>query len=109
MKAQATAAVVMLAWVAAAQPAFAHRLDEYLQDTSVSLHPDHVDVQVRLTPGVAVFAEVLAIIDTNGDGALSQAERQAYAERVIGDLSLRVDGKPLQLRLVGSTFPTVEE
>jgi hypothetical protein len=109
MKARATAAAVMLVWLAAALPAPAHRLDEYLQDTSVSLHADHVDVQVRLTPGVAVLPAVLAMIDTDADGKLSPAEQQAYASQVLRDLSLAIDGHPLQLRLLASTFPSIEE
>ena len=109
MKAQATAAVVMFAWLAAVQPALAHRLDEYLQDTSVALHADHVDVQMRLTPGVAVLPAVLAMIDTDADGKLSPAEQEAYASQVLRDLSLAIDGHPVQLRLLAATFPSVEE
>ena len=37
-------------------PAFAHRLDEYLQATTVSLDKEHVGLELRLTPGAAVHA-----------------------------------------------------
>ena len=43
---------------------------------------------MRLIPGVAVSSSVIASIDSNGDGVISQAEQRAYAERVLGDLSL---------------------
>ena len=43
---------------------------------------------MRLIPGVAVFSFVLASIDTNGDGVISEAEQRAYAERVLRDVSL---------------------
>ncbi len=93
----------------AATPAHAHRLDEYLQASTLSIEKDHVTVQMRLTPGVQVSSAVLAGIDTNGDGVISPAEQRAYAERVIDDLSLTVDGTHLQPRLVSSTFPGIED
>lgn len=87
----------------------AHRLDEYLQATMIEVGKDRVHVQMYLTPGVAVFPAVLAAIDTDRDGAISAAEQRAYADRVLGDLSLTIDGKPLRLHSVSSTFADVEE
>ena len=49
------------------------------------LEKDRVQAQIRLTPGVAVFPIVLAKIDTDADGVISEAEQRAYAERVLGD------------------------
>src|SRR5918911_254751 len=93
----------------AAAPASAHRLDEYLQATTMSVEKDRVQAQLRLTPGVAVFRRVLATIDTDADGVISEAEQQAYAQRVLGDLSLAIDGNHLRLQLVSATFPGIEE
>ena len=90
-------------------PTFAHRLDEYLQATTLSLGKDRVQAQISLTPGVDVFPIVLAQIDTDADGVISQAEQRAYAERVLRDLSLTIDGDRLRLRLVSSRFATIEE
>jgi hypothetical protein len=92
-----------------ATPTFAHRLDEYLQATTFIVDGDHVEVQMRLTPGVQVSDRVLAAIDANGDGGISEAEQQAYAKHVSRDLSLEIDGYPLQVRLVSSMFPKLEE
>ena len=83
-----------------ASPGWAHRLDEYLQATMFSVERDRIEAQVRLTPGVAVFPFVMASI---GD------DRKAYAERVLCDLSLSVDGARLRLSLVSVKFPAVEE
>ena len=55
-------------FLSVATPALAHRLDEYLQATSFVVDGDHVEVQMRLTPGVEVFDRVLAAIDADGDG-----------------------------------------
>ncbi len=90
-------------------PTLAHRLDEYLQATTLSIERDRVQAQISLTPGVAVFLMVLAKIDTDTDGVISDAERQAYAERILHDLSLTVDGHRLRLRLVSSEFARTEE
>lgn len=83
----------------------AHRLDEYLQATTILLEKDRVAGQIRLTPGVAVFAKVMPLIDTDADGAVSVQEQQSYAARVLGDLSLAVDGAPSRLQLIAASFP----
>jgi hypothetical protein len=98
-------AILLLAGTSAS----AHRLDEYLQATIISVEKSRVQVQIRLTPGVAVFPTVLANIDTNADGIISEAEQRAYAERVLSDLSLTIDGDRLQLRLVSLKFAKVQE
>ena len=89
--------------------AFAHRLDEYLQATIISVENDRVQVSMRLIPGVAVSSIVLASIDTNGDGVISEAEQRTYAERVLRDLSIMVDGKSASPTLVSQKFPATEE
>ena len=89
-------------------PASAHRLDEYLQATTISVKKDRVQAQIRLTPGVAVFRKVLANIDIDADGVISEAEQRTYAERVLRDLSLTIDGERLRLRLVSSKFAKTE-
>src|SRR5262245_48902334 len=90
-------------------PGLAHRLDEYLQATLLSVEKDCVLAQIRLTPGVAVFPAVLARIDADGDGRISSAEQSAYAERVLRDLSLGIDSGSLRLRLVSSRCADTEE
>lgn len=107
MKTRLAAAGVILLLVGT--PAAAHRLDEYLQATTISVEKDRVQAQIRLTPGVAVFPMVLANIDTDADGVISEAEQRAYAERVLRDLSLTIDGDHLRLRLVSLKFAKTEE
>ena len=89
--------------------ASAHRLDEYLQATTISVEKDRIQAQIRLAPGVAVLPAVLANIDTDVDGVISNVEQQNYIERVLRDLSLTIDGDRLQLRLVTSKFANSEE
>jgi hypothetical protein len=84
----------------------AHRYDEFLQAARIGLESDRVRVEMSLTPGIAVADAVVRDIDVDGDGVLSSTERQAYAERVLKQLTLRVDGStPLRLALADSDFP----
>jgi hypothetical protein len=100
------AAAILLSLVAGA---FAHRLDEYLQATILSVEKDNVRASMRLIPGVAVSSIILADIDTNGDGVISEAEQRAYVERVLRELSITVDGKSVRPTLVSQKFPAIEE
>ncbi len=95
--------------LAAATPAFAHRLDEYLQATTIAVEKGRVRTELRLTPGVEVFPVILAAIDRDRNGVFSEAEQRAYAARVQRDLSLAVDDDRLRLRLVSAKFATIEE
>jgi len=99
------AAILLLAGV----PGSAHRLDEYLQATLISIEKDRVQALMRLVPGVAVSSFVLASMDSNADGVISESERRAYAERVLRDVSLTVDGDVLRPRLISVEFPGVGE
>jgi hypothetical protein len=89
--------------------AFAHRLDEYLEATLITIEKDRIQAQMRLTPGIVVLPLVLATIDTDADGVISRGEQTAYADRVLRDLSLTIDGERSRLRVVSSKFPTVDE
>ena len=102
-------ALSALIFLSVATLALAHRLDEYLQATTFVVNGGHVEVQMRLAPGVEVFDRVLAAIDANGDGVISEAEQQAYAEHVSRDLLLKIDAYPLPIRLVSFTFPELEK
>jgi hypothetical protein len=90
-------------------PAQGHRLDEYLQGTIISVGKDRVDAQLTLTPGVAVFPLLAGEIDRDRDGIVSTGEQQAYAQRILRDLTLRVDGRPLTAELTAVRFPALEE
>jgi len=100
------AAVALLGFAA---PTFAHVLDEYLQATTVSVEKDRITVRLRLIPGVDVSRAILPTIDADGNGMLSPTEQRAYAQRVLGDLSLTIDGERRQLRLVSWAYPGMDE
>lgn len=106
MKSARPAAAILLL---AGMPAFAHRLDEYLQGTLVAVEENRVNAQMTLTPGVAVFPMLMSEIDLDSDGVISGIEQRAYAGRVLGDLSIAIDGHPLRPRLLSVQFPSIEE
>ena len=88
--------------------AAAHRLDEYLQATLIGVTRDGVDVEIHLTPGVAMLPVLMAVIDQDRDGRISSGEERAYVGRVTREVKLRVDGVPAPLSLIESSFPPPE-
>ncbi len=52
---------------------------------------------------------MLAGIDSDADGVISPAEQHAYAERVLRDLSLAIDGQHLTPRLASAEFPALDD
>jgi hypothetical protein len=88
--------------------AAAHRLDEYLQATLIGVTRDGTDIEMQLTPGVAILPVLIASIDQDRDGRISSEEAREYVVRVAREIELRVDGVPAPLSLVESSFPTIE-
>ena len=95
--------------LALAPDALAHRLDEYLQATRVTVSTNRIEISIELTPGVAVADQVMAVIDKNRDGQISSVERDQYGEQFLKDLQLKLDEKVLALRLVEASFPSIIE
>jgi hypothetical protein len=86
----------------------AHRRDEYLQAARLAIDPDRVELALDLTAGIAVAEGVLSEIDLDRNGLISVAEARAYSDRVLSAVALDVDGIPLRVELVESTFPTLD-
>lgn len=63
----------------------------------------------RLVPGVAVSTTVLAGIDTNAEGLIPETEGNVFAEQVLQDLSLSIDGNVLRPQLLSVDFPKLEQ
>jgi len=95
--------------IAFACDASAHRLDEYLQATRVTVAANRIDLTIDLTPGVAVADEVLSVVDTDRDGRISDDERAAYSQNVLKDIRVELDEKGVALRAVDTSFPSLHE
>jgi len=92
-----------------ASAAWAHRLDEYLQATRVAVSTNRIELSLNLTPGVALVDQVLAVIDKDRDGQISDVEVSAYAQLVLKDIRVGLDEKPLVLKVENSSFPALKE
>ena len=90
-------------------PGAAHRLDEYLQATRLSIDIDRVSLEIDLTPGVSVASRVFGWADTNRDGQLSSTETEAYARRILSAVVLSVDGRAMPVIFVDSRFPDARD
>jgi hypothetical protein len=100
---------VLGAWLTTSPPADAHRVDEYLQATRLSIDLERVDLEIDLTAGVALASKVFGWIDTNRDGEISDAEGQAYARQMLRSVVLKVDGWPVPIQLVEASFPELRD
>ena len=103
--------LIGLVLAAAAMPATpaAHRLDEYLQASRVSIARDRIALEVDLTPGANIAAEVIASLDRDGDTAISPLEAQSYGQSVLADLAVELDGRPVSLTLNVVEISTIAE
>jgi hypothetical protein len=100
-----TTAVIIAFVLLLGKTASAHRVDEYLQATILSVEGNRVQASMRLIPGKLVSSSVIAAIDSNRDGVFSEGEERAYVERVVGDLSITIDGKNVRPQLISWSFP----
>jgi hypothetical protein len=87
--------------------ASAHRVDEYLQATLIGVTRNGIELEIQLTPGIAILPGLLPVLDQDRDGQISPAEERAYVDRVVREVELRVDGIPAPLSLIESKFPTL--
>ena len=83
----------------------AHRRDEYLQAARLAIDPGRVQIELDLTPGIAMADAILADIDRDRDGSLSADEQRAYGSLVLSALTLEVDGRRVSVQLGASNFP----
>jgi hydrogenase/urease accessory protein HupE len=100
--------LIFLAVLLLSTAAFAHRLNEYLEATTVSLSRGKVFLELRLTPGVAIAPDVLKKIDQNGDNRMEESEQRTYLAQLGNDFLLTLDGNVTDIMAVSYSFPTVE-
>jgi hypothetical protein len=92
-----------------APAASAHRLDQYLQATRLSLAANQVGVEIDLTPGVDIAPMIFALINTDHDGRISASEGEKYAKQVVQETVLEIDGHRSRLDLLKYEFPSFQE
>jgi hypothetical protein len=90
-------------------PCLAHRLDEYLQATRISLARDRIDIEIDVTPGALIAGDITSRLDLDADGHISPLEAEAYGRAVLRDTQLDLDGVPPLLTLTRVEVPSVGE
>ncbi len=85
----------------------AHRRDEYLQAARIMIDPDRVQIELELTPGIAVVDGIVPAIDLDANGIIDTSEWRTYTQHVLEDLTLDIDGRPLRLAVVIEVTPTM--
>lgn len=109
MNRHAAAVVVALSIVLSGVPASAHRLDEYLQAMRVDVRADGIVVELDLTPGANLAADIIAALDRNGDGEIGQDEADSHVTGVLNSLDVKIDGRSAALTKTRQDFPALEE
>lgn len=84
----------------------AHVVDEFVQAAQLTLSSNGVAIELRLTPGVELADRAFAMIDRDGNGKISPAEEEAYARRIMQDLTLELDGQRMALTVKEIQFPS---
>lgn len=87
----------------------AHRRDELLQAVRIGVAVDRIELELSLTPGIAVADAVIGDIDRDGDGVLSLEEQRGYMDQVIAATELRIDGRIVKMEAGTSTYPVLAE
>jgi hypothetical protein len=105
----ATLALALTAVVLTTTAVPAHRLDECLQAARIAVEEDRVEIELGLTPGVAVADAIIGDIDGDRNGSLSGDEQRAYVGRVLDAVQLRVDGQLLPVAAMNASFPELAE
>ncbi len=96
--------------VAAAPPAAAHPLGNFTVNrySGIDLAPGSVRVTYVVDMAEIPTYQETPNIDTNGDGTITDAERQSWADRtaptLMAHVHLLVDGSAIPLQVVGATM-----
>src|SRR5690349_13371891 len=89
--------------------ASAHRLDEYLQASRLSLDREGLALELDLTPGAALAPAIVAMLDRDGDGVIAPAEARRYAEQVLREIAVQLDGRNLAVSLTSVEMPAIDQ
>lgn len=77
--------------------------------TRIALSGDRVALEIDLTPGAAVAPRIFARIDRDGDGQVTGVEIERYADAVLSNLVLEIDGRASLLTLTRAECPSWSE
>jgi nickel/cobalt exporter len=99
----------LLACLAAAisvHPVSAHPADLYFQTVTARLTPEGAQITWDILPGVILAQVAWLEADLNGDAAISAEEAGGWAESVLDEFQLTLDGRPLEVRIEAVEWPS---
>ena len=88
--------------------AVAHPHEDIDQQVLLSVGTGEVIVQIRISPSFTEGAAIFAHIDADADGAISEAEAEAFGAAVIADAALEVDGRRFDFNTPRVSVPALE-
>ena len=88
--------------------ALAHPVDEVVQGAYLFLAPGEVRLQLELAPGAQVAGQVVGALDPNADGEVTDGEARAFAEGVLEQSTLTLDGTVAAWSLKSIDVPDLE-
>ena len=83
----------------------AHRRDELLQAARIGIAAGRIELELSLTPGIAVAEDVIGAIDRDHDGVLSPEEKRNYRKEVLAATELTIDGRIVEMEAGPATYP----
>jgi hypothetical protein len=87
--------------------ATAHPVDELVQSAYLTLTPGAVMVEVNLTIGPQVAGPIIALLDADGTGDISAAEADAFAQTLLAQTMLQLDGQAMDWQLDDVIAPSL--
>jgi hypothetical protein len=85
--------------------ATAHPVDEVVQGAYLTLAPGEVRLELDVTPGAEVADSLLRSLDADADHHITDAESQAFAERVLKQSTFSIDGRTVSWRFDRVSVP----
>ena len=87
-----TLACVALLWIATTLPTAAHPADEILERDFVHVHPDGIEIEMRISAGIIKLYKVWEDADTNHDGTVTATEREQFGQMLATGYDVTLDG-----------------
>src|SRR4029453_1912380 len=92
--------LALLILVIGATSLSAHRRDELLQAARIGIAAGRIELELSLTPGIAIADDVIGAIDRDHDGVLSPEEQRNYTKEVLPRQSSRLMAAPSKSKQV---------
>ena len=83
----------------------AHPVDEVVQGAYLTLAPGELRLELDITAGSAVTSEIIKSLDENADRYVTTAEAHTYAQRVLEQSTLVLDGVTASWKLENVSVP----